>query len=173
MAVTSFVTCDLHHGDSPKATTHIFSIDNRAYEIDLCPEHLDRFHTVMSEFVEGARRTGNRAAATGRGRARLATTPGAEVSAIREWARRNGMDVSTKGRIPLTIQQAYEASGSGRIDDNDEVSAPKDVAVTQVAGRRGRTAQVKTAPSRSVRGAKANGKANGEPAGRTRRVRVS
>ncbi len=40
---------------------------------------------------------------------RLAGAPPAE---IRDWARRNGLDVPVRGRIPISIREAWERSGS-------------------------------------------------------------
>jgi hypothetical protein len=114
MAVTNITTCDLHTtGEAPKAQTHTFSLDNRSYMIDLCPEHLAQFNTTLQEYVSSSRRSAGRSAPRSRQRASSAT-PSNRVSEVREWARRNGMEVSSKGRIPLSVMQAYDSADAGQ-----------------------------------------------------------
>ena len=155
MAVTSITTCDLHNSDAPKATSHTFSVDNRRYEIDLCPQHLAQLSEAIQTFTAAARRSGARTSNVMRRRG-VAATPANRVSEIREWARRNGMNVSAKGRIPVSIMQAYENAG----DDSDlssmqeydtapdweERSAP---AVAKSPGRPRVSGSTKTAAART------------------------
>ena len=95
-----------------------FGIDGRNYEIDLSKENAVRLRDVLADFVSAARRSG------GRRRASSAPTNGASGSAgtapkgrtaidreqnqaIREWARKRGMKVSDRGRIPGEVLEAY------------------------------------------------------------------
>jgi len=73
----------------------------------------------MSDLVKVARRNPTRSLSAGRiGNKNLpADTP--PVSAIMQWARQNGMDVSAKERIPQSLMYAYEASGSKVADSAD------------------------------------------------------
>ena len=101
MAITSYITLYLNHEESMKAVSHTFSIYNRSYEIDLCDNHLDYFQAALSDCVKAARRNNPRGGlSTGRARNRNVPAPTPPVSAIREWARKNGKDVSTKEGFP-------------------------------------------------------------------------
>ena len=73
--------------------TVTFSLDNRAYEIDLSDENTDKLHEALAPFIEHGsqgRRTFGRAGRT-RGQAAMTDTPARsnreETHAIREWAR--------------------------------------------------------------------------------------
>ena len=55
----------------------------------------------------GGRRRGRSAGTTGRGRAIIDRE---QSAAIREWARRNGHKVSTRGRIPADVIEAFHAA---------------------------------------------------------------
>lgn len=171
MAVTSLITCDLHRGDAPKATSHTFSFDNRSYEIDLCDDHLNRLQTTLQEYIDNGRRTGGRAAPTARGRAKAAPAPAKPVSSIREWARRNGMEISAKGRIPLTIVQAYESSTAAAGNGADESAPSDDTATTETDDAPA------TTRGRGSRGGKTTGSARGGKAkargGRTSGLKVT
>ena len=94
--------------------TVTFSLENRAYEIDLSDENTDKLHEALAPFVEHARQI---AGGSGRGRGRR--QPAAEkhtrssreeTQAIREWARQNGHQVSDRGRIPKSVIEAYQTA---------------------------------------------------------------
>ena len=100
--------------------TVTFSLENRAYEIDLSDENTDKLHEALAPFIEHGRQVGGRRA--GRGR-----TPGAggdddaparsnreETHAIREWARQHGHKVSDRGRISKSVMEAYKAAQLSR-----------------------------------------------------------
>lgn len=88
------------------ANTVKFGYQGVAYEIDLSQEEADEFAEVMDKYVTAARRVGGRrqsgsAASTG---------PSRDLSAVREWARQNGYTVSSRGRIPNEVLEAYDAA---------------------------------------------------------------
>lgn len=88
-----------------------FSWDGKSYEIDLSSSNIDKLRDILSPYVAAARR------ATGRRRAAAAAAAGGGVrrpsvdreqnQAIREWARKRGMKVSDRGRIPAEVLDAY------------------------------------------------------------------
>ena len=90
--------------------TFTFAVDGTHYEIDLSSENIGEFHEAIAGFVESARKvkandTGRRARKTspsGRGRSREQT------QAVREWARQQGHSINDRGRIPASIQQAFD-----------------------------------------------------------------
>ena len=51
------VVCDLpHDGEIEGNETVSFSVDNTAYEIDVCSAHAKELHDIFSTYVEHARR---------------------------------------------------------------------------------------------------------------------
>ncbi|WP_299520129.1 Lsr2 family protein [uncultured Serinicoccus sp.] len=78
------------------------------YEIDLSQEESDEFANVLQKYTDAARRVGGRRqSGSSRGNA---STDREQLRKIREWANENGYKVSSRGRIPQDIQEAYHAS---------------------------------------------------------------
>ncbi len=94
---------DLDGGTAEETVS--FSLDGRAYEIDLSKKNAAKLRDVVAPYQENARK----ARATGR-----KTTHGAhsrERSAeIREWAKSAGIQVNERGRIPANVIEKYEAA---------------------------------------------------------------
>jgi Lsr2 len=88
-----------------------FGLDGAFYEIDLSEDNAERLRDALSEYVEHARRQAGRKRLAGRvsvGRApRTASADREQNQAIREWARKQGMNVSDRGRIPKEVTDAY------------------------------------------------------------------
>ncbi|MDN5915134.1 MAG: Lsr2 family protein [Pseudonocardia sp.] len=87
-----------------------FAVDGRHYEIELSASHAAALRSGLIPFIEHARpavRPQNRTSAPG---SRAATTTGrrAELAAVRQWARSQGIDVSDRGRISGSVWEAYE-----------------------------------------------------------------
>lgn len=88
---------------SPAERTVIFGLDGRDYEIDLNAKHADQLAKAMQPFIAEARKVSARRRST-------AGTVKHDQSAVREWARSQGMKVSERGRIPGSVIAAYEAA---------------------------------------------------------------
>jgi hypothetical protein len=91
-----------------------FGLDGAFYEIDLSEDNAERLRDALSEYVEHARRSGGRKRTGGRvavaGRApRTASADREQNQAMREWARKQGMNISDRGRIPKEVAEAYNA----------------------------------------------------------------
>ena len=99
-----------------------FGLDGVTYEIDLSEDHATALRDAVRDYVEHARRTGGRrrASSAGTSARRSAGRPGQsngsggrapvdreQNQAIREWARKQGMTVSERGRIPREVTEAY------------------------------------------------------------------
>jgi hypothetical protein len=103
---------DLDGTSSNDIATVTFGLDGVTYEIDLNENNASNLRDHLAEFISSARRTGGRvkrggsAVAGGSGRNREQT------QAIREWAKKNGHDVSDRGRIPAAVIDAFEAAQS-------------------------------------------------------------
>jgi hypothetical protein len=91
-----------------------FGVDGKSYEIDLSKDNAERLRDALAAFVGAARRS---AAGGGSGRRRGSLATSAPVrrptidreqnQAIRDWARKRGMKVSDRGRIPAEVLDAY------------------------------------------------------------------
>ena len=91
-----------------------FSLDGTNYEIDLSEKNASEMRDVLGKYVSAARKVSSRGTrASGSGRSR--PTGGGrmdreQAGAIRDWARKNGHDVSDRGRIPASVVEAYESA---------------------------------------------------------------
>ena len=83
-----------------------FSVDGRAYELDLSADNYQKFADAVAPYVDGARRTGAQAS-TPRPRAGAAAL---DLTAVRAWARKNGHSVSDRGRVPGSVIDEYRAA---------------------------------------------------------------
>jgi hypothetical protein len=98
---------------STAAETVEFGLDGVSYEIDLSDGNAKRLRDALAGYVTNARRAGGRRRSAGAG-PRRAAGGGARPSvdreqnaAIREWARKQGMKISDRGRIPAEVLDAY------------------------------------------------------------------
>jgi len=99
-------------GDGAADETVEFSIDGVTYEIDLSVRNAQKLRDEFKPWIDAGRRVGGRR--RGRqgapGRAGRASIDREQSAAIREWARRSGHRVSTRGRIPADIIEAFHAA---------------------------------------------------------------
>ncbi|WP_405164757.1 Lsr2 family protein [Nocardia sp. NBC_01499] len=95
-------------GKSKASETVQFSIDGKAYEIDLSTTNAGKLRVALDPWIEKARKTG-RTKRNSNGK--VASVVDREQSgAIRQWARKHGHNVSTRGRIPADVVAAYNKS---------------------------------------------------------------
>jgi Lsr2 len=96
----------------PADETVSFSLDGTNYEIDLAEKNATELRDAFARYIGAARKVGRATRASGGGRAR--GTGGRmdreQAGAIRDWARKNGHNVSDRGRIPGSVVDAYEAA---------------------------------------------------------------
>ncbi|HTF45902.1 MAG TPA: Lsr2 family protein [Pseudonocardia sp.] len=98
-------------GDKADETVE-FGLDGKSYEIDLSSGNADKLRDALASYVAAARRPGGRRRSGGGGPAAAATARRPSVDreqnqAIRDWARKRGMKVSDRGRIPADVLEAY------------------------------------------------------------------
>ena len=95
-------------GEGAADETVEFGLDGVSYEIDLSAKNAAKLRNDLKQWVDAGRRVGGRrrgrSVGTGRGRAAIDRE---QSAAIREWARRNGHNVSTRGRIPADVIDAF------------------------------------------------------------------
>jgi hypothetical protein len=95
--------------------TVTFALDGTTYEIDLSESNASEMRDVLARYVSAARKVSSRGTrASGAGRSRATGGGGRmdreQAGAIREWARKNGHEVSDRGRIPASVVEAFEAA---------------------------------------------------------------
>ncbi len=87
-----------------------FGVDGKNYEIDLSKENAGKLRDLLAEFVAAARKAGGRRRGGSSAPAAPVRRPSIDREqnqAIREWARKRGMQVSDRGRIPAEVLEAY------------------------------------------------------------------
>jgi hypothetical protein len=82
--------------------TVAFGLDGSDYEIDLSSANASKLRDALAPWVAAARKTGGR---RGRRPVRAAAGPGS--AEIRAWAQENGYQVSSRGRVPAEVREAY------------------------------------------------------------------
>ncbi len=87
--------------------TVAFSYNGVNYEIDLSKKNKTAMDRAFKPYVDHARKakTARTRRAPGRPAARRS-----DLSAIREWAKSQGLDVSDRGRISQDVQDQYDAA---------------------------------------------------------------
>ncbi|WP_232661570.1 histone-like nucleoid-structuring protein Lsr2 [Pseudonocardia sp. TRM90224] len=96
-------------GDAADETVE-FGIDGRSYEIDLSETNAKKLRDALADFVASARKAGGSTRRRGGGAAGAVRRPAIDREqnqAIRDWARKRGMKVSDRGRIPAEVLEAY------------------------------------------------------------------
>lgn len=102
MATRTVVTMISDLSQDPAAETVQFGLDGEKYEIDLTEEEALELRVRLKVFVDHARKIHARRASK--------STSNGDATAIRAWARDNGIEVSDRGRLPLDLVSKYEAA---------------------------------------------------------------
>lgn len=97
--------------DGSKAEETIkFSLDGVTYEIDLSRKNAAKLRNGLEPYVKAGQKLGRTVVGRANPRARMTVTGGREQNqAIRDWAQRNGLQVSPRGRISRSVIEQYEA----------------------------------------------------------------
>ena len=100
--------CDYDQKEIPQGDHRVrrFSFEGRDYEIDLCTKHSEKFDETISRYAQRARKSSVRPV-----RAKRRTAAHRQHSAnVRAWAKKTGIAVSDRGRIPADVVARYEAT---------------------------------------------------------------
>jgi hypothetical protein len=106
--VTVALEDDLTGG--PADETVRFAVEGTDYEIDLSAKNATAFRKLLAPYIEHARKAGRAQVR----RVRWTAARSQRSGDIRAWAKRHGLAVSERGRIPASVVEQYEAAGSGR-----------------------------------------------------------
>lgn len=101
--VSVVITDDLDGSAGAQAV--MFGIDGVSYEIDLAEPNHARLAETLAPFIKAGRRV-----SSGRGGSGRSPAPRADRTAIRAWARQEGLEVPERGRISGEIMKQYEAA---------------------------------------------------------------
>jgi nucleoid-associated protein Lsr2 len=108
--VITLLTDDLDGGEADRTVE--FGLDGVNYTIDLSEKNAGKLRKALDPYLAVATRVG-RSAGDGRGARRAAPSGGRssrdQNQAIREWAGKNGYEVSERGRIPSSIVEAFHS----------------------------------------------------------------
>jgi hypothetical protein len=88
-----------------------FGLDGTDYEIDLSAKHAAALRKALAPYLDAARRVpGSTARRPGRNGRRTASASGADPTAVREWAKSQGIDVKDRGRVPAELVVKFGAA---------------------------------------------------------------
>ena len=102
--VTVTLEDDLDGG--PAVETVRFAFGGVEYEIDLSAKNASRFRRQFAPFIDHARKAGRGQP----GRAGRSAASRRRSGDVRAWAKRQGIAVSDRGRIPAGVLEQYQAA---------------------------------------------------------------
>ncbi|MHA6798084.1 histone-like nucleoid-structuring protein Lsr2 [Bounagaea algeriensis] len=111
--VTVQLVDDMDGGEA--AETVEFGLDGVSYQIDLSEDNAAELRDALANYVSYARRAGGRkkpgpkpsTSSRSKSTGSATTADREQNQAIREWARKRGLKVSDRGRIPADIVEQY------------------------------------------------------------------
>jgi hypothetical protein len=106
--VITLLTDDLDGGEADRTVE--FGLAGVNYTIDLSEKNTAKLRKALDPYLNVATRVGRSSGDSRARRTAPATTGRAsrdQNQAIREWASKNGYEVSERGRIPSSIVEAY------------------------------------------------------------------
>lgn len=89
---------------SPASQTIHFGVGGVEYEIDLSEKNAKKFTAALAPYIENGRRVGGRKRAAG---GRAVSGAGVDPKVVRQWANEQGIEISSRGRIPGEIVDRY------------------------------------------------------------------
>lgn len=106
--VVTLLVDDITGEEAEDVTNVTFSVAGTEYEIDLNDKNHDAFMKALAPYMNNGRRMKRSRRPASRGRRTTASAQGDSSAAIREWARTHGYEVSSRGRVPAAIVEAFE-----------------------------------------------------------------
>jgi len=96
---------------SEAESTVRFGLDGAEYDIDLSAAHAEALRQALTPFVTAARRApGSAARRPGRSGRRAAGSAGPDPTAVREWAKSQGIEVKDRRRVPVELVVKFKAA---------------------------------------------------------------
>jgi len=102
---------DIDGADADETVT--FALDGVQYEIDLSKKNADKLRSAIAPYLAAGSKVGRGGVVVGGRAARGRGSAGAAADreqnkAIRAWAKKEGKDISDRGRIPQEIVDEYQ-----------------------------------------------------------------
>jgi hypothetical protein len=88
-----------------------FGLDGGDYEIDLSSVHAEALRKALAPYVGAARRTPATRPPVRAGR-KAAGASETDPTAVRKWAKSQGIEVKDRGRVPTELVAKYKAATS-------------------------------------------------------------
>jgi hypothetical protein len=88
-----------------------FGLDGTGYEIDLSVAHAKALREAVQQYIAAGRKV-TTATRPGRGNSRRATNGDPNPTAVREWAKSQGIEVKDRGRVPSDLVVKFQAATS-------------------------------------------------------------
>lgn len=104
---TVHITDDLDCARDAIAVAFIFSRVN--YTIDLSKKNLAAFEKALKPYLDAATKVG-RSGPGRRSKTGAVGTPRGDSAAIRTWAEGQGIEVSSRGRIPASVVEQHRSA---------------------------------------------------------------
>jgi hypothetical protein len=93
-------------GGEAEGTIH-FALDGSEFEIDLSREHSQELRSALGMYIVHARKVSTPRRAGIRG----GRKPGSvDTTAVRAWAREQGIDIKERGRVPAGVVEQYHTA---------------------------------------------------------------
>jgi hypothetical protein len=87
-----------------------FGLDGQSYEIDLSGKNAKGLRDALAQYIGAGRRVSGRGRAAGGASRRSGGADRQRAGEIRAWARKKGLQVNERGRIPADVVAKYEAA---------------------------------------------------------------
>jgi hypothetical protein len=83
-----------------------FGLDGAAYAIDLSDANAKKLRGALDGYVSKARKVSGKRSTSRK------TSSGVDLRAVRAWAASNGIELSSRGRVPGSVLDQYRAAGN-------------------------------------------------------------
>ena len=108
--VITLLTDDLDGSEADRTVE--FGLDGVNYTIDLSDKNAGKLRQVLEPYIAAGMRVGRaggerRSPSRGRAEGGVTRSSRDQNQAIREWAAKNGHELSSRGRIPASIVDAF------------------------------------------------------------------
>jgi Lsr2 len=93
--------------DGSKADETVeFGIDGTSYAIDLSDSNAMKLRGALDGYISKARKVSGKRSTTRKANSAI------DLKAVRAWAASNGIELSSRGRVPASILEQYRSAGN-------------------------------------------------------------
>jgi hypothetical protein len=95
---------------TPDAESYSFALNGEQYDIDLSKDNFEKLQAALAPYVKVAAKATSRVPREASASTSRNSSNKEELQKIRQWAKDNGYEVSERGRVAQSIQDAYHAA---------------------------------------------------------------